>query len=213
MEKGDTHTLIWPTVKETIRPVLGSWFANHFPSPDLWYEARHNFVKSTAIWSIIGYIIGLGDRHGDNILVHQHTGEVTHVDFDCIFEKGAKLKIPEIVPFRLTQNIMDAFGIFKEKGVFQRSSELVLRVLRKNQINVMSFLTAAFKNDPLIESNHNINVEIGEALDVIKKKLNGQIGIQGTGALSIEDQVDQIILNAINDSSLSKMYIGWMPWL
>ena len=132
MDKGDTHTLIWPTVKETIRPVLGGWFADHFTSPELWYEARHNFVRSTAIWSIIGYISGLGDRHGDNILVHQHTGEVTHVDFDCIFEKGAKLKIPEIVPFRLTQNIMDAFGIFKEKGVFQRSSELTLRVLRKN---------------------------------------------------------------------------------
>lgn len=67
---------------------------------------------------MIGYVIGLGDRHGDNILIHQHTGEVTHVDFDCIFEKGIKLKIPEIVPFRLTSNIMDAFGIFKEKGVF-----------------------------------------------------------------------------------------------
>ena len=57
---------------------------------------------------------------------------MTHVDFDCIFEKGAKLKIPEIVPFRLTCNIMDAFGIFKEKGVFTKSSEVVLRVLRKN---------------------------------------------------------------------------------
>ena len=78
---------------------------------------------------------------------------------------------------------------------------------------MVSFLTAAFKTDPLIESNHNINVEIGDALDVIKKKLNGQIGIQGSGALTIEEQVDQIILNAINDASLSKMYIGWMPWL
>jgi phosphatidylinositol kinase/protein kinase (PI-3 family) len=51
---------------------------------------------------MIGYVIGLGDRHGDNILIHQHTGEITHVDFDCIFEKGAQLKVPEIVPFRLT---------------------------------------------------------------------------------------------------------------
>ena len=42
------------------------------------------------------------------------------------------MKIPEIVPFRLTCNIMDAFGIFKEKGVFTKSSEVVLRVLRKN---------------------------------------------------------------------------------
>jgi phosphatidylinositol kinase/protein kinase (PI-3 family) len=118
LQKGETHKEIWPEVKAQCRPVLGSWFAEHFPSPDLWYEARVNFVKSCAIWSMIGYVIGLGDRHGDNILIHTHTGEVTHVDFDCIFEKGAKLKVPEIVPFRLTANIMDAFGIFKEKGVF-----------------------------------------------------------------------------------------------
>jgi cell cycle checkpoint protein MEC1 len=74
----------------------------NFLTPDLWYEARVNFVKSYAIWSIIGYVIGLGDRHGDNILIHQYTGEVTHVDFECTFEKGAKFPVPEIVPFRLT---------------------------------------------------------------------------------------------------------------
>ena len=163
---------------------------------------------------MIGYVIGLGDRHGDNILIHQHTGEVTHVDFDCIFEKGAKLKIPEIVPFRLTINIMDAFGIFKEKGVYQKSCEVVLRVLRKNQSNIVSFLYS-FIHDPLIEATQNIKVEIVDALEVVKKKLAGQISIEmgDGGALTIEEQVEQVILNAINDESLSKMYIGWMPWL
>ena len=50
--------------------MLANWFAEHFPSPDLWYEARVNFTKTCALWSMIGYVIGLGDRHGDNILVH-----------------------------------------------------------------------------------------------------------------------------------------------
>ena len=112
LKQGETHTLIWGTLKQDIKPVLGNWLGDHFPSPEIWYEAKMNFIKSTAIWSMIGYIIGLGDRHGDNILIHAHTGEVTHVDFDCIFEKGAKLRVPEIVPFRLTSNIVDAFGIF-----------------------------------------------------------------------------------------------------
>ena len=130
---------------------------------------------------MIGYVAGLGDRHGDNILIYQHTGEVTHVDFDCIFEKGAKLKIPEIVPFRLTQNIMDAFGIFKEKGVFQRTCEVVLRVLRKNQMNIISFMDS-FVHDPLIEATQNIKVEIKDALEVVRKKLHGQTSIEmGSG--------------------------------
>ena len=157
-----------------MKPVLGNWMADHFPSPEIWYEAKMNFIKSTAIWSIIGYIIGLGDRHGDNILIHSHTGEVTHVDFDCIFEKGAKLRVPEIVPFRLTANIMDAFGIFGEKGVFVKSCEIVLKVLRKNNKNIQSFLFS-FIHDPLIEANNNVKVEIKDGLNTVSKKLNGQI--------------------------------------
>ena len=52
-------------------------------------------------------------------------------------------------------------------------------------------------------------------MEVVKKKLAGQISIEmgDGGALTIEEQVEQVILNAINDESLSKMYIGWMPWL
>ena len=36
---------------------------------------------------MIGYEIGLGHRLGDNTLIHQHTGEVTHVDFACLCNK------------------------------------------------------------------------------------------------------------------------------
>lgn len=172
-----------------------------------------NFTKSTAIWSMIGYVIGLGDRHGDNILIHTHTGEVTHVDFDCIFEKGAKLRVPEIVPFRLTSNIVDGFGIFKEKGVFQKSCDLVLGVLRKNSSNIKSFLYS-FIHDPLIEANNNVKVEIKDGLATVSKKLTGQISNADSGAsATVEEQVEQVILNAINDESLKQMYIGWMPWL
>ena len=54
----------WNEVKQYVgRPVLGTWFVEHFPSPDLWYEAKLNFMKSSAVWSVIGNIIGLGDRH------------------------------------------------------------------------------------------------------------------------------------------------------
>lgn len=70
INKTDTHEEIWDKVKEEIKPVLGMWMSDHFPSPEIWYEARINFIRSTAIWSMIGYVIGLGDRHGDNILIH-----------------------------------------------------------------------------------------------------------------------------------------------
>jgi phosphatidylinositol kinase/protein kinase (PI-3 family) len=52
---------------------------------------------------MVGYIIGLGDRHLDNILIDFNTGEMVHIDYNICFEKALKLLIPEIVPFRFTQ--------------------------------------------------------------------------------------------------------------
>jgi len=50
-------------------------------------------------------------------------------------------------------------------------------------------------------------------LEVVKQKLYGQIKGEQGGTVTIEEQVDTVILQGINDESLSKMYIGWMPWL
>jgi PI-3-kinase-related kinase SMG-1 len=65
----------------------------------------HSFSGSVAVMSIVGYILGLGDRHLDNILVDFSSGDIVHIDYNVCFDKGLRLKIPEIVPFRLTHTI------------------------------------------------------------------------------------------------------------
>ena len=87
-----------------------------------------------------------------------------------------------------------------------------MRVMRKNQKNILSFLET-FKHDPLIENANNIRIEVKDALEVIEKKLSGNMNTGNGGALTVEEQVEQVILNAISEDNLSKMYIGWMPWL
>ena len=46
------------------------------------------YARSTAVMSMVGYIIGLGDRHLDNVLIDMTTGEVVHIDYNVCFEKG-----------------------------------------------------------------------------------------------------------------------------
>jgi serine-protein kinase ATM len=50
--------------------------------------AKTKFTRSVAVSSVVGHILGIGDRHTSNILVHQKTGEVVHIDFGIVFEQG-----------------------------------------------------------------------------------------------------------------------------
>jgi len=63
-------------------PLLYWWFVQTYQDPHAWYEARTRFTISAAAWSAVGHVIGLGDRHSENILVDTSTGECVHVDFD-----------------------------------------------------------------------------------------------------------------------------------
>lgn len=51
-------------------------------------SALQSYARSTAVMSMVGYIIGLGDRHLDNVLIDMTTGEVVHIDYNVCFEKG-----------------------------------------------------------------------------------------------------------------------------
>lgn len=108
------------------------------------------FSGSVATMSIVGHILGLGDRHLDNILVDFSTGEILHIDYNVCFDKGQRLKIPEIVPFRLTQTIEAALGLTGIEGAFRASCEAVLGVLKKNK-DIILMLLEVFVWDPLVE--------------------------------------------------------------
>lgn len=54
-----------------------------------WLTARTAYTRTTAVMSMVGYILGLGDRHGENISLDSTCGDVVHVDFNCLFNKGS----------------------------------------------------------------------------------------------------------------------------
>jgi serine/threonine-protein kinase ATR len=101
-------------------------------------------------------VISLGDRHGENILMDDATGDCVHVDFNCLFGKGLTFEKPEKVPFRLTQNMVDAMGLTGYEGVFRKVCELTLGVLRANRETLMSVLET-FIHDPLVEWTKDSN--------------------------------------------------------
>ncbi len=137
---------------DKIPVLLYKWFLQTFQSPNEWFSARLNFVRSMAAWSIVGYITGLGDRHADNILMHLKSGSCFHVDFECLLDHGSSLNVPERVPFRLTPNLVDAMGPSGEEGAFRTCCVVTMKVLREHRAGLIS-VSELFTNDPLIKWN------------------------------------------------------------
>lgn len=135
-------------ITKEVKPQLHNFFFKLFLDPDNWYKAKKQYIKSVATASIAGYILGLGDRHLNNILIDSFTGEVIHIDLGIAFDQGRLLTIPELVPFRLTRDIVSGFGITGVNGLFRSNCEKVYSVLRANSDKVMCVLNI-LKWDPL----------------------------------------------------------------
>ncbi|CAN0845720.1 Serine/threonine-protein kinase ATR [Linum grandiflorum] len=203
-------------------PVFHKWFLTTFSEPAAWFRARVAYAHTTAVWSMVGHIVGLGDRHGENILFDSTTGDCVHVDFSCLFDKGLQLEKPELVPFRLTQNMIDGLGITGYEGIFLKVCEITLSVLRTHRETLMSVLET-FIHDPLVEwtkSHKSSGTEVQNphaqrAISNIEARLQGVV--VGVGAapslpLAVEGQARRLIAEAVSHRNLGKMYIWWMPW-
>lgn len=43
---------------------------------EMWLDRRTNYTRSLAVMSMVGYILGLGDRHPRNLMLDKLTGRI-----------------------------------------------------------------------------------------------------------------------------------------
>lgn len=79
---------------------------------EAWLDRRSTYTRSLALNSMVGHILGLGDRHPSNVLLNRVTGQVVHIDFgDCFEVAMTREKYPEKIPFRLTRMLTHAMEV------------------------------------------------------------------------------------------------------
>ncbi|OAE18377.1 hypothetical protein AXG93_1783s1060 [Marchantia polymorpha subsp. ruderalis] len=219
------------------RPVMHHFFLEKFAQAANWFEKRLAYTRSVATSSMVGYIVGLGDRHSVNILMDQATAEVVHIDLGVAFEQGLMLKTPERVPFRLTRDIVDGMGVTGVEGVFRRVCEATLSVLRENKEALLTIIEV-FIYDPLynwalsplkalqrqqelddlddsLPESDNMtetegNKDAARALFRVKQKLDGY---EEGEMRSLQGQVQQLIQDAQDPERLSQLFPGWGAWV
>ncbi|XP_042436712.1 serine/threonine-protein kinase ATM-like isoform X3 [Zingiber officinale] len=220
---------------DNFRSVLHYFFLEKFLQPADWFQGRLSYTRSVAASSMVGYIVGLGDRHSMNILIDQETAEVVHIDLGVAFEQGLMLKTPERVPFRLTRDIIDGMGVTGVEGVFRRCCEETLSVMRANKEALLTIIEV-FIHDPLYkwalsplkalqlqkETDDGVDASLESSQDDegnkdaaratlrIKEKLDGY---EAGEIRSVQGQVQQLIQDAIDIDRLCHMFPGWAAWL
>lgn len=228
---------------DRFHPVMRFFFMDRFLNPDEWFEKRLMYTRSTAAISMLGYILGLGDRHGQNILLDEKTGEVIHIDLGIAFETGRVLPVPEVVPFRLTRDLVDGMGVTKTEGVFRRCCEFTLDALRKEEYSIMTILDV-LRYDPLYswsisplrikrlqEDQQGEDVENTAAGKLRDKAIAGRPGGEKkdeegeaeraltvvrkklSKSLSVAATVSELIQQATDERNLAVLFAGWAAYL
>lgn len=202
-------------------------FLDMFSDAFDWYHAQLAYTRSTAAISIVGHILGLGDRHLHNIILDTKTGDVVHIDLGIAFEQGKTLPIPERVPFRLTRDIVHGMGILGVEGVFRRCCEFTLEMMRREQAGITSILDV-LKHDPLYSwtlspiRKHRAQERAneGSGQDELKRpKLGGEadrallvVEQKLSLSLSASAAVNELIQEATDEENLALIFAGWSAW-
>lgn len=143
-------------------------------------EIRERFIKSTAAYCVITYLLGIGDRHLDNIMVTRD-GRLFHIDYGYILGKDPSYVTPGI---RITAEIIEAIG-----GVnsiyYTQFTELCTRIyncLRRNIDIIMNMVM-------MLPKMTTINITESEIIeDIIKRFIPGENYINAK--LHFENQLE-----------------------
>ncbi|CAD2212753.1 hypothetical protein AGDE_16207 [Angomonas deanei] len=189
-------------------------------SPQDYYQRLQAYTSSVALNSLLGYTIGLGDRHASNLLLHEKNYKMILIDFGIAFDQSKALFIPETIPFRLTRNVMDGFGVRGTAGKFYHYSSHILAVLKREKELCLSILRTLVY-DPLTRwslrageqnnNNHKCLPARGDAERVISK-INEKLDSCNEEQTN-QAQIHKLCQEAQSVPLLSQLFVGWSPWV
>ncbi len=140
-------------------------------------EFRERFIKSTALYCVLSYLLGIGDRHLDNIMISK-TGLLFHIDFGYILGQDPKYSNNKLI--RVTPEIVNVIGGYQSEDYvyFKKCCTRIYNRLRLH-VNLFSNLLSVI---PEIDPQFN--------LEMIKREIINRFEV-GENCIEAETHMSQ----------------------
>jgi phosphatidylinositol 4-kinase A len=154
-------------------------------------EARNNFVKSMAAYSIISYLLQFKDRHNGNIMIDD-AGHILHIDFGFCFDIAPGGIRFERAPFKLTGEMIAVMGGSPESQSYRWFEELCVKAFLASRmhadhlIHLVSLMLDSglpcFKPETIQNLRNRFVLEKGErdAADYVRDLVKRSAGSRST---------------------------------
>lgn len=135
------------------------------------HSIRQRFMKSCAAYCVITYLLGIGDRHLENIMI-TNKGKLFHIDYGYIMGYDAKpLSTPSM---RLTSDMVDALGGINSKYYveFKEMCNTILHCLRGHVNLFINMLLLLAEIEPKIDNGRFTKENIMD--EILKRFMLGE---------------------------------------
>ncbi|KAG2387755.1 hypothetical protein C9374_001349 [Naegleria lovaniensis] len=172
---------------------IRGWLRKHNPEDEDFHNACQNFVKSCAGYCVITYILGIGDRHLDNVLI-THQGHLFHIDFGFILGRDPK---PFPPPMKLCKEMVEGMGGSKSEGYikFKELCVTAYNILRKSAHLILNMFIL------MVDANIR-DIEHGAAADPIRNIMK----VQEKFRVDLNDQDANAYMQSIINESEKALF-------
>ncbi|CAL5003099.1 unnamed protein product [Urochloa decumbens] len=147
-------------------------------------QCLETFIKSCAGYSVITYILGVGDRHLDNLLLTDD-GRLFHVDFAFILGRDPK---PFPPPMKLCKEMVEAMGGAESQyytrfksycceayNILRKSSSLILNLFKLMERSGIPDISADESGGLKLQEKFRLDLDDEEAIHFFQDLINESV--------------------------------------